>query len=153
MRISTGNFDSVFFLGVTPFLNLEIWPKWKILCIYAFLQEMLIWSFLFDCLSLMLGLPFIVYSILKQWWSKVYLNYSKCTWKVSIHHTIIESRATRHSAVSAFTETVELLIRLVPCRWLQARHFLAERQEIKGRQSSLQCLWDIAAAWLAVKFF
>ena len=31
MRISTGNFDSIFFLGVTPFLNLEIWPKWKIL--------------------------------------------------------------------------------------------------------------------------
>ena len=27
MRISTGNFDSIFFLGVTPFLNLEIWPK------------------------------------------------------------------------------------------------------------------------------
>ena len=24
MRISTGNFDSIFFLGVTPFLNLEI---------------------------------------------------------------------------------------------------------------------------------
>ena len=31
MRISTGNFDSIFSLGVTPFLNLEIWPKWKIL--------------------------------------------------------------------------------------------------------------------------
>ena len=31
MCISTGNFDSIFFLGVTPFLNLEIWPKWKIL--------------------------------------------------------------------------------------------------------------------------
>ena len=72
MRISTGNFDSIFFLGVTPFLNFEIWPKWKILlkhfvsttplkplnriawnfvvmedimCRYAFLQEMLIWSF------------------------------------------------------------------------------------------------------------
>ena len=32
---------------------------------------------------------------------KVYVNYSKCTWKVSIilykHHAIIESRATRHS--------------------------------------------------------
>ena len=46
---------------------------------------------------------------------KVYLNYSKCTWKVSIllykHHAIIESRATRHSAVSAFTETVEFLKR------------------------------------------
>ena len=27
MRISTGNFDSIFFLGVTLFLNLEIWPK------------------------------------------------------------------------------------------------------------------------------
>ena len=72
MRISTGNFDSIFFLRVTPFLNFEIWPKWKILlkqlvsttplkplnriawnfvvmkdimCRYAFLQEMLIWSF------------------------------------------------------------------------------------------------------------
>ena len=31
MCISTRNFDSIFFLGVTPFLNLEIWPKWKIL--------------------------------------------------------------------------------------------------------------------------
>ena len=44
---------------------------------------------------------------------KVYLNYSKCTRKVSIllykHHTIIEPRATRHSAVSAFTETVKFL--------------------------------------------
>ena len=60
------------FLGEMPLLNLEIWPKWKILktilqrnstetfnriswhfvvmkdimCRYAFLQEMLIWSFL-----------------------------------------------------------------------------------------------------------
>ena len=25
--ISTGNFDCIFFLGVTPFLNLEIWPN------------------------------------------------------------------------------------------------------------------------------
>ena len=31
MFISTGNFDSIFFLGITPFLNLEIWPKWMIL--------------------------------------------------------------------------------------------------------------------------
>ena len=31
MCISTGNFDSTFFLGVTPFLNLENWRKWKIL--------------------------------------------------------------------------------------------------------------------------
>ena len=72
MCISTGNFDSTFFLGVMPFLNFEIWRKWKILlkqlvsttplkplnriawifvvmkdimCRYAFLQEMLIWSF------------------------------------------------------------------------------------------------------------
>ena len=72
MCISTGNFDSIFFLGFTPFLNLEIWRKWKILlkqfvsttplkplnriawnfvvmkdimCRYAFLQEILIWSF------------------------------------------------------------------------------------------------------------
>ena len=31
MHISTGNFDLNFFLGVTTFLNLEIWSKWKIL--------------------------------------------------------------------------------------------------------------------------
>ena len=30
MCISTGNVDSFFFLRVTPFFNLEIWPKWKI---------------------------------------------------------------------------------------------------------------------------
>ena len=30
MCISTGNFDSIFYLGVTPFFNLEIWPKEKI---------------------------------------------------------------------------------------------------------------------------
>ena len=72
MCISTGNFDFIFFLGVTPFLNCEIWQKWKILlkqfvsttrlkplnriawnfvimkdimCRYAFLQKILIWSF------------------------------------------------------------------------------------------------------------
>ena len=72
MCISTGNFDSIFFLGVMPFLNFEIWRKWKILlkqfvsttrlkplnrivwnfvimkdimCRYSFLQKMLIWSF------------------------------------------------------------------------------------------------------------
>ena len=72
MCISTGNFDSIIFLGFTPFLNFEIWRKWKILlkqlvsttplkplnkiawnfvvmkdimCRYAFLREMLIWSF------------------------------------------------------------------------------------------------------------
>ena len=72
MCISTGNFDSTGFLGVTPFLNLENWRKWKILlkqlvstsplkplnriawnfvvmndimCRCAFLQEILIWSF------------------------------------------------------------------------------------------------------------
>ena len=91
MCISTGNFDSIFFLGFTPFLNREIWRKWKILlkqlvsttplkplnriawnfvvmkdiiCRYAFLQEMLIWSFwgainipfFSDCRSLMLGI-------------------------------------------------------------------------------------------------
>ena len=31
MCISTGNFDSIFSLEVTPFLNSEIWPKRKIL--------------------------------------------------------------------------------------------------------------------------
>ena len=31
IRISTGNFDSIFFLRVTPFFSLEIWQKWKIL--------------------------------------------------------------------------------------------------------------------------
>ena len=31
MHISTENFDSIFFLGVAPFLNLENWRKWKIL--------------------------------------------------------------------------------------------------------------------------
>ena len=86
MCISRGNFDSIFFLGVTPFLNLKIWQKWKILlffllaqlhriswnllvmkdimCRYAVFQEMLIWSFwgaiyipfLSDCPSLMLGI-------------------------------------------------------------------------------------------------
>ena len=91
MCTSTGNFDSIFFLGFTPFLNFQIWRKWKILlkqlvsttplkllnriawnfvvmkdilCRYAFLQEMLIWSFwgaiyipfLSDCPSLMLGI-------------------------------------------------------------------------------------------------
>ena len=72
MCISTGNFDSIFFLGFTSFFNFEIWRKWKILlkqsvsttpqkplnriawnfvvmkdimCTYAFLQEMLVWSF------------------------------------------------------------------------------------------------------------
>ena len=71
MCISTGNFDSIFFLGFTLFLNFEIRRKWKILlkqlvsttpleplnriawnlvvmkdmmCRCAFLQEMLIWS-------------------------------------------------------------------------------------------------------------
>ena len=31
MCISTGNFDSIFFLWITLFLNFEIWRKWKIL--------------------------------------------------------------------------------------------------------------------------
>ena len=31
MYISTGNFDSLFSLGIMPILNLEIWPKWNIL--------------------------------------------------------------------------------------------------------------------------
>ena len=31
MCIFTENFDSIFFLGATPFLYLEIWPKWNIL--------------------------------------------------------------------------------------------------------------------------
>ena len=45
---------------------------------------------------------------------------------------IIESRATRHSAVSTFTETVESSF---------------------SSTASHKCLWDIAAAWLAVIFF
>ena len=91
MCISTGNFNSIFFLWIKLFLNFEIWRKWKILlkqlisttplkqltriawnfevmkdimCRYAFLQEMLIWSFwgaiyipyLSNYLSLMLGI-------------------------------------------------------------------------------------------------
>ena len=70
--ISTAHFDSIFFWEQCPFLNFEIWRKWKVLlkqlvsttplkplnrmawnfvvmkdimCRYAFLQEMLIWSF------------------------------------------------------------------------------------------------------------
>ena len=31
MCIYTGNFDSFFFSELRPFLNFEIWPKWKIL--------------------------------------------------------------------------------------------------------------------------
>ena len=72
MCISTGHFDSIFFWEQWPFLNFEIWRNWKILlkqlvsanplktlnriawnfvvmkdimCRYAFIQEMLIWSF------------------------------------------------------------------------------------------------------------
>ena len=39
---------------------------------------------------------------------KMYMKVSILLYK---HHAIIESRATRHSAVSAFTETVEFLER------------------------------------------
>ena len=108
MCISTGNFDSIFFLGVTTFLNFEIWRKWKILlkqfvstirlkplnriawnfvimkdimCRYAFLQKILIWSFwgaiynpLFCPIACHLELPFIIYSILKQCWSVGYVS-------------------------------------------------------------------------------
>ena len=64
MRISTGNFDSIFYVGVTPFFVLRNLTKMKefvsatktaqqnfvkhflvmkgIMCRYAFLQEMLI---------------------------------------------------------------------------------------------------------------
>ena len=60
---------------------------------------------------------------------KVYLNFLKCTWKVSIfiylHYAIIESHATRHSAVSLSFSSL----------------------------ASHQCLWDIATVWLAVIFF
>ena len=59
---------------------------------------------------------------------KVYLNYSKCPWKVSIliiQISITDNwvRATRHSAVSAFTETVEFLERssasMLMTYWMQ----------------------------------
>ena len=108
MCISTGNFDSIFFLWITLFLNFEIWRKWKILlkqlvsatplkplnriawnfvimkdimCRYAFLQEMLIWSFWGA-----IYIPFFLrlpvnnawnchsYSILKQCWSVGYVS-------------------------------------------------------------------------------
>ena len=53
-----------------------------------------------------------IYTQKSTWIWKVYLNYSICTWKVSIlsywHHTIIESRANRHSAVSAFSDGTPL---------------------------------------------
>ena len=61
---------------------------------------------------------------------KLYLNYSKCTWKVSILFNISITRQwslvqlARHSAVSAFTE-------------------------LFSSAASHSCLWDIAAAWLA----
>ena len=46
MLISTGNFDSIFFLGHTPFLNLEIWPKLKIYiyrkCWFVLFKEQII---------------------------------------------------------------------------------------------------------------
>ena len=31
MRVSIGHFDSIFFSDLRPFLNLEIWPKRKII--------------------------------------------------------------------------------------------------------------------------
>ena len=145
MCISTGNFDSIFFLGFThflnnriswnfvimkdimcrcanpqeilipfffsdlrPFWNFEIWRKWNILlkhlvsttqlkplnriawnfvvmkdimCKYAFLQEMLIWSFWGEIyIPFFLWLPVInawnchSYSILKQCWSVGYVS-------------------------------------------------------------------------------
>ena len=108
MRISTGNFDSIFFLWITLFLNFEIWQKWKILlkqlvsatplkllnriawnfvvmkdimCRYAFLQEMLIWSFWGAIyIPFFLQLPVTnawnchSYSILKQCWSVGYVS-------------------------------------------------------------------------------
>ena len=108
MCISTGNFDSIFFLWITLFLNFKIWRKWKILlkqlvsatplkplnriswnfvvmkdimCRYAFLQEMLIWSFWGAIyIPFFLRLPFTnawnchSYSILKQCWSVGYVS-------------------------------------------------------------------------------
>ena len=36
--VSTGNFDCIFFLEVTPFLNLEIWQKGNILLFFLLAQ-------------------------------------------------------------------------------------------------------------------
>ena len=101
-------FCFLFFLGFRPFFNFEIWRKWKILlkqlvsatplkplnriawkfvimkdimCRYAFLQEVLIWSF-----WRAIYIPFFLrlpvnnawnchsYSILKQCWSMGYVS-------------------------------------------------------------------------------
>ena len=103
-------FIPFFFLWITLFLNFEIWRKWKVLlkqlvsttplkhlnriawnfevmkdimCRYAFLKEIMIWSFWggiyipFFCpiaRHKCLELPFIVYSILKQCWSVGYVS-------------------------------------------------------------------------------
>ena len=55
---------------------------------------------------------------------KMYMKVSIILYK---HHAIMESCATIHSAVSAFTETSSF-----------------------SSRASHQCLWDIAVAWLAV---
>ena len=46
MCIFTGNFDSIFF-RVMPFLNLDIWPKWKILLFFLLAQVLntISWNF------------------------------------------------------------------------------------------------------------
>ena len=67
----------------------------------------------------------------KHIWIIQYM-YMKVSILLNYHHAklVIESRATKHSFVSAFSETVEFLER-----------------------SLASCLWDIARAWLAVVGF
>ena len=64
---------------------------------------------------------------------KVYLNYSKCTWKFSI---LLYKHHAKWSLVQPDT-------RLSPP---------LRRQSSFSSAASHQCLWDIAAAWLALIF-
>ena len=113
-----------FFLWITLFLNFEIWRKWKVLlkqlvsttplkhlnriawnfevmkdimCRYAFLKEIMIWSFWggiyipFFCpiaRHKCLELPFIVYSILKQCWSVGYVSLLTLSFIILVHNIL-----------------------------------------------------------------
>ena len=44
MCISTGNFDLIYFLGIISFLNLEIWPKWKLLLVFCPIAFTNVWN-------------------------------------------------------------------------------------------------------------